>query len=54
MFLFANIQEVQVITDQWLIQYNNQRPHEALRNLAPCEFLNREKILLLSCTKNGG
>jgi putative transposase len=44
MYLFTNIQEVQTITDRWITQYNNQRPHEALGNLAPCEFLNREKF----------
>lgn len=35
MYLFKNIAEVQAITDQWLLEYNGERPHESLGNLTP-------------------
>lgn len=28
--LFANLKQVQAITDQWLVDYNEYRPHKAL------------------------
>ena len=28
--LFANLEQVQAITERWLIDYNEYRPHEAL------------------------
>jgi putative transposase len=39
MHLFNNIQEVQLITQQWIDEYNTQRPHCSLGNLTPHEFL---------------
>ena len=38
MYLFKNIAEVQAITDQWLLEYNGERPHESLGNLTPWTF----------------
>lgn len=38
-YLFETTDEVQRITDQWLIDYNQKRPHESLKNLSPVEFL---------------
>lgn len=35
MYLFRNIDEVQLITDKWLREYNGERPHESLGNLTP-------------------
>ncbi|MCD9437004.1 integrase core domain-containing protein, partial [Klebsiella pneumoniae] len=26
------------ITERWLIEYNNERPHESLNNLTPEEY----------------
>jgi putative transposase len=42
MYLFKNIEEVQHITDQWMNEYNNERPHHALRNLTPAEYVRRQ------------
>jgi len=36
--LFSAINEVQIITDEWLEDYNNNRPHESLGNKSPIEF----------------
>lgn len=36
--LFFTITEAQNISDNWLGGYNNYRPHESLKNLAPIEF----------------
>lgn len=38
MNLFHDINHVQAITDQWLMKYNGDRPHESLGNLTPWEF----------------
>lgn len=38
LYLFDSMVEVQKITDEWLLKYNNDRPHEALNNLTPIEF----------------
>lgn len=37
-YLFATVEEVQGITDEWLNDYNQNRPHESLKNLSPFEF----------------
>jgi len=37
-YLFADIHEVQQLTDDWLTHYNNERPHEALRNMTPRQY----------------
>ena len=38
MHLFRNIKEVQYITDIWMNEYNNERPHQSLGNLTPREY----------------
>ena len=44
MHLFRSIEEVQAITDQWVYEYNNERPHYSLGNLTPIEYA-KQKIL---------
>ena len=34
-YLFKSIKQVQNLTDEWLHHYNEERPHEALKNFAP-------------------
>lgn len=41
MYLLNNIQEVQFITEQWMHEYNTQRPHQSLGNLTPHEYVNQ-------------
>ncbi len=38
-YIFSSLAEVREITQAWLRQYNEQRSHEALGNLAPSEHL---------------
>lgn len=42
MNLFRNISDVQAITDQWLYEYNNERPHESLGNLTPKGYVEKQ------------
>lgn len=44
MNLFRNIQEVQQLTDQWIQEYNNERPHQSLGNLTPSEYGRSKKF----------
>jgi putative transposase len=44
MYLFKNIADVQAITDQWMVEYNNERPHESLGNLSPKKFIEKQLI----------
>lgn len=37
-YLFASLDEVRRISEQWLTVYNEQRPHEALGSLPPAVF----------------
>ena len=38
-YVFSRLNEVREITEDWLKQYNELRPHEALGNLTPSEYL---------------
>jgi len=39
--LFANLEQVQAITERWLLDYNEYRPHEALGGIPPAQFMPR-------------
>ncbi len=41
-YLFNSLDQVREITWQWIIDYNEQRPHDALGGLTPTAY--REKI----------
>ncbi|WP_155068740.1 integrase core domain-containing protein [Piscirickettsia salmonis] len=36
--MHVNLEEVRGITEPWIDQYNNERPHESLANLSPINF----------------
>jgi putative transposase len=38
-YLFESIEDVRDITNQWIWEYNNIRPHDSLMNLPPTKFL---------------
>jgi putative transposase len=41
LYLFRNLDEVREITSCWLVQYNEQRPHDALDGLPPAVYANQ-------------
>lgn len=40
-YVFESLADVQTITDQWLPDYNDHRPHESLGRIPPTSFLPR-------------
>jgi putative transposase len=44
-YLFRSLKQVQEITDQWLDEYNNIRPHASLGHVPPRQFA-KKKLLL--------
>ncbi len=40
-YLFSTLEQVRAITDQWLRDYNEYRPHESLGNIPSVQFLPR-------------
>jgi len=38
-YVFSRLSEVREIVEDWLKQYNEQRPHESLGDLTPSEYL---------------
>jgi len=38
LYLFSSLKEVRQITENWIIEYNTQRPHESLGNKTPLEY----------------
>ncbi len=49
LYLFKSIEEAQMITDRWIIEYNHHRPHCSLGSLTPIEYItnNQNSILEL-------
>ena len=41
LYLFRSLEEVRQITSRWLVEYNEQRPHDALGGLPPCVYATR-------------
>lgn len=44
-YLFFDLQEVRKLTDEWIEEYNERRPHEALNNMTPAEWANRTHVM---------
>lgn len=40
-YVFANLQEVRAVTDEWIAHYNYERPHGSLGDLTPAEYLEK-------------
>ena len=38
MYVFKTLSEVRTITEEWMNQYNEERPHDALDDLTPSEY----------------
>jgi putative transposase len=43
MYVFQTLNEVREQTEKWIKEYNEERPHESLRDLTPREFLLTQK-----------
>lgn len=41
LYLFRNLGEVREATYWWMIEYNEQRPHDSWGDLTPLEYLSR-------------
>ena len=39
MYVFKNLTEVRKITDDWMKEYNEERPHDSLNNRTPWQYL---------------
>lgn len=37
-YLFFDLYQVKQLTEEWMVEYNERRPHEALNNLTPDEW----------------
>ena len=37
-YLFNSLTQVRELTDSWMVEYNHDRPHEALNDLPPIEY----------------
>lgn len=45
LYVFESIVQVQLLTDEWLIAYNHERPHESLGRVPPLTYLPRQPTL---------
>lgn len=45
MYLFRTLNEVREITDNWVREYNEERPHDSLGDLTPWEYLAKHNPL---------
>src|SRR5690606_12516884 len=45
LYVFESIEQVQLLTDEWLIAYNHERPHESLGRVPPLTYLPRQPTL---------
>ena len=43
-YVFFELDEVRQLTEQWIKEYNNNRPHESLNNLTPIEWIKQIKM----------
>lgn len=39
MYVFKTLNEARELTQNWITQYNNERPHDSLMDLTPWEYL---------------
>jgi putative transposase len=40
-YLFFDLYQIKQLTDEWIEEYNERRPHEALNNMTPVEWSNK-------------
>lgn len=37
-YVFQDLSQVRILAEEWMDEYNHQRPHEALRGMTPVQF----------------
>ena len=52
-YLFSSLDEVREITWRWMLEYNEERGHDALGKMTPLEFYNNVVVSLLNCPLDG-
>jgi len=45
-YLFESLDDMRAITNEWIVRYNERRPHDALGSLPPARY--RERLLALA------
>jgi transposase InsO family protein len=55
-YLFTDIHEVRALTEEWIEEYNERRPHEALQNRIPTKWKQQiePKLNTLNLSAKGG
>ncbi len=43
-YLFDTLAEVKTMTEEWVYDYNNHRPHSILGKLSPIEYLDKYNL----------
>jgi putative transposase len=44
-YVFSSLEEVRVTTEEWLRDYNTERPHDSLGRVPPLTFLPRRSSI---------
>jgi putative transposase len=44
MYAFKTLTEVREITERWMREYNEERPHDSLGDLTPWEYLAKNQM----------
>ena len=53
-YLFASLDDVREATYWWMLEYNEERPHDSLGNRTPAEARQLSEPLLAECRLDGG
>jgi len=51
-YLFSSLEQVKILTEEWMQHYNYKRPHEALEDLTPIEFSAKYRKASFSILEN--
>ncbi len=43
MYVFKTLNEVRELTESWIREYNEERPHDSLGDLTPIEYLSKHQ-----------